>query len=141
MRRRSSPREPALCIAAVAGILAVGALVVPWSRWREQTVSRAIRNDSAPAFWWPPAWRDELRTSILFEGNLRDGREGMLELVRGDGGPVLRAEVRRGRFSFHPRVLPAGPYRARFVAPDGRLSPWLPTGPLDPGSHRLNLAL
>lgn len=130
-------RFMAFFVLGLGAFLVAGSLIVPWSRWREQAVFRAIQNESRPAFWWPPAWRRDLQTGLILEGESKKGRDGTLELVV-DDGPILQAAIRQGRYSFHPRVIPAGTFRFRRVAPDGTASDWVGPLGLDPGRHRLD---
>jgi hypothetical protein len=134
-------KELGLCVALSVLVLIVGSLTVPWTRWREHVVYQALYADQSPGFWWPPAWREEFRTSILFEGYLTKSKKGTLELSAGSQGLTYRTDVEDGRFSFHPRVLPAGLFKARLLAPDGSSSQWMNMGPLDPGRHRFSIAL
>jgi hypothetical protein len=150
---------------AVAGLLLTGSLlVVQWSaRWREVQVYQALRESQSPAFWWPPDWRRELRTSFLLEGNvylwdaeLRRAAEehtappnrsalghpvkaGTMELVSETEGRVFRTAVNpNGWYSFNRQRLPTAPFKVRLVSPEGSASRWLPMGALDPGLHRIN---
>jgi hypothetical protein len=129
----------AIAVAIFVG-LSLRLIALQWPRWREFAVYHALAASNPPAFWWPPAWRDELETSTLLEGEVKGNREGKLELTSVAGGPLYQTEVTRGRYSFRPRVLPAGSYRVRLIGRDGTASSWLPTGSLDPGSHRINFA-
>jgi hypothetical protein len=135
-------RQLGLVVLAVAAagflMLLLHLLAVQLPRWRASTVYRALKQSNEPALWWPPAWRDELARSILLEGQVKNPNEGTLELASIPEGPVFRTAVSNGRYTFHPRVLPAGAYKVRLLRPDGTSTSWLPTGTLDPGSHRLD---
>jgi hypothetical protein len=141
MPRFPSFKELGFCIAVVAALFIVALLTVPWSRWHDQAIYHAIQNGTGPAFWWPPDWRREVRTSLLLDGHLSRSREGTVEVVAGNDARVFRTAVHDGRFSFHPSYLPAGTFRIRFIAPDESVSEWIGPLELDPGSHRLNFAL
>lgn len=137
------PRSPGPKLAAIGCVLllTLGALTLPlvWARWRDECVYRSLLKDSAPEPWWPAAWRRERESSILFEGGLRKSRDGTLE-IEVNGNRSFRTPISKGRFSFHPRILPAGSFRFRRIAPDGTASDWLgPPLSLDPGSHRFDL--
>ena len=149
-----------ISLAFVGSIFAFQMLSIPWVQWREHSVYQALRSGLGPEFWWPPGWRRELRTSLLLEGEarLKDDAEGTLrpqdrqhdralgspvaagiiELLSEDQDRVFRAIVARGKYSFFPRLLPAGPFKVRLVSPEGRSSKWLQAGPLDSGLHRIN---
>ncbi len=71
---------------------------------------------------------------------MRDLDDGTLEIAAGPSGRIFRTDVRAGRYSFGLLVLPAGPCKSRYLAPDGTPSGWQPLGDLDPGRHRLNMA-
>jgi hypothetical protein len=155
------PRKKTWILVAFFGsISAFQVLSVPWIQWREHSVYQALRSGVGPEFWWPPGWRRELRTTLLLEGEarLRDGVEdtlrlqdrhhdgafgrpvaaGIIELVSEDQDGVFRAIVARGRYSFLPRLLPAGPFKVRLTSPEGRTTGWLQAGPLESGLHRIN---
>jgi hypothetical protein len=121
-------------------VLSLRLIVLQWPRWRESAVYHALASSSSPAFWWPPAWRDKVDRSILVEGEVKGDKDGTLELTSVQGGPLYRTDVTRGRYSFHPRILPAGSYKVRLIGREGTPSPWQPIGSVDPGSHRLNFA-
>ena len=126
--------------AVLAGLLlTVGLLVMQgWPRWREDTVYQALRHSQGDAFWWPPDWRWELRTSILLEGEVRHPKSGTMELVSEAQGRVSRTAVIHGRYSFNPQRLPTSPFKVRLLTADGSTTRWLQMGSLDPGLHRIN---
>jgi hypothetical protein len=149
-----------ILVALVGSTFAFQMLWIPWVQWREHSVYQALRSGVGPEFWWPPGWRRQLRTSLLLEGEARlkddvegplrpqnrphdeaSGRPvaaGIIELVSEDQNQVFRAIVDRGRYSFLPRLLPAGPFKVRLTSPEGRTTGWLQMGPLDSGLHRIN---
>ena len=66
------PRKGTLIGVALTGVvLTVSLLAIPWARWREDNVYQALRENTAPAFWWPAGWRESLRSSFLLEGEVR----------------------------------------------------------------------
>jgi hypothetical protein len=137
--RAGSRREGArIWFVLLAILLTVCLLAIP--PWREHTVYQALVNSRAPSFWWPPSWRRELETSLLLEGQVKPPTAGTLELVSEPEGRVFRTAVTAGRYSFLPRLLPAGPFKVRCLSPDGTATRWLMTGPLDPGFHRINFS-
>ena len=148
-----------ILVAFVGSIFAFQMLSIPWAQWREHSVYQALRSGVGPEFWWPPGWRRELASLLLegearlqddVEGTLRpqdrphDGAfgrpvaAGIIELVSEDQDRVFRAIVARGRYSFLPRLLPAGPFKVRLVSPEGSPTGWLQMGPLDSGLHRID---
>jgi hypothetical protein len=151
-----------LCLVFAAVLLTFGVLAIPWARWREQTVYQALAQGKTPAFWWPTGWREAFRTSFLLEGevSIRDGDmpieqrqsfpqartdariavSGTIEFVSEYQSQVFRTLVKKGRYSFNPNRLPAGPFKVRLLLPDGSTRRWLQMPQLDPGLHRINWA-
>lgn len=143
MSRSPRPRRSWFGLVLIGLLLMVGppaALVsVRWPRWREDAVIRALRRSEGPAPWWPPGWREQLRSSILLEGQVLPARTGMIEFQPlSTPSPIFRTAATGGVYSF-ARRLPAGPCRVRLVSPDGTASDWVSLGPLGSGSHRINL--
>ena len=118
---------------------------------REQAIFQALYYDQGTAFWWPPDWRREFRSSYLLEGYayLKDkeathpfGRlatAGTIELVYEAQGQVLRTTVTpKGLYSFNPRMIPIGSAKIRLVSTDGSPTRWVPVPVGDAGFHRIN---
>jgi hypothetical protein len=158
-----NPQKTKWVCSALAGVLlTVGLLAIQWwPLWRDLKVYQALYSSQAAAFWWPPGWRQELRTSFLLEGEARllegevpaprpqdrhhdelPGRlatAGTVELVSENQGLVSRTTVNpQGWYSFNPQRLPASPFKIRFLSPEGSTTRWLQMGALDPGLHRIN---
>ena len=122
-------------------VLTISLLAIQWwPRWREFNVYEALHSSNSPAFWWPPEWRRELRTSFLLEGEVKNPKSGTLELVSETQGQVFRTTVANGHYSFSPQRLPASPFKVRVLFPEGSSSGWLQMETLDPGLHRINLS-
>jgi hypothetical protein len=81
-----------------------------------------------------PGPEDRLRDEALG----RPVAAGMIELVSDNSDRAFRAIVVKGKYSFLPQRLPAGPFKVRLTTPDGRTTGWLRAGPLDSGLHRIN---
>jgi len=132
---------------AALNLAALALLVFVWyPHWHQKTIARAMTASEPPAFWWPPSWRRELRTSFLLEGGtlVRDPMnrpgDGVVELETEADGRVFRTTVipgGKGRFSFGDQLLRVGPFRVRLIAPDGRRSAWSRMPDIDPGRHNI----
>jgi hypothetical protein len=141
-------RVALIAILAAVNLAALAFLVFAWlPHWHRKTVARALAMNQAPAFWWPPSWRRELRSSFLLEGGtqVRDPAKrpgnGVVELETEADGRVFRTNVipgSKGRFTFGDQLFPVGPFRVRLVAPDGRQSRWSRIPEIDPGPHSMN---
>ncbi len=140
-------RVALIALMAAVNFAALVFLVFMWfPHWHQKTVARALIGSQPPAFWWPPSWRRELRTSFLLEGGawVSDPAHllasGVVELETEADGRVFRTTIvpgSKGRFSFGDQLLPVGPFRIRLVAPDGRRSSWLREPGIDVGRHNM----
>jgi hypothetical protein len=144
---RNRFRLAAIALLAALNLPILGFLGFVWMPdLHQKTVARALKASQPPAFWWPPSWRRELRTSFLLGGSgmVKDPTpgfaNGVVELEAGDR--VFRATTSipniKGGFSFGDQLLPVGPFRVRLVTPDGRRSTWIRIPEIDPGSHNMN---
>jgi hypothetical protein len=141
-------RVALIAFLAVLNVGAMAFLVFVWyPHWHQKVVARAMTASEPPAFWWPPSWRRDLRTSFLLEGStlLKDPMkrfgDGVVELETEADGRVFRTTIipgSKGRFSFGDQLFPVGPFRVRLVAPDGRRSRWIRIPEIDPGRHNMN---
>ena len=137
-----------IALMAAVNLAALVFLVFVWfPQWHRRTIVRALTESQPPAFWWPPSWRRELRTSFLLGGGamVKDPTtripDSVVELESEADGRVFRATFipsSKGRFSFGDQLLPVGPFQVRLVTSDGRRSKWIRIPKIDPGPHNMN---